>query len=39
MIAGIKFREEMTRIESLGSKATKHDIEEALKLAVEALSH
>jgi hypothetical protein len=38
-VAGIKFREEMARIESLGTKATKHDLEEALKLAVEALSH
>lgn len=38
-VAGIKFREEMRRIEDLGGKTTKHDLEEALKLADEALSH
>jgi hypothetical protein len=38
-VAGIKFREEMARISALGTKATKHDLEQALKLAVEALSH
>jgi hypothetical protein len=36
-VAGIKFREEMTRIDSLGIKATKHDLVRALKLAVESV--
>ena len=38
-VAGIKFRDEMARIEALGSKATKHDLEQALDLAREALSY
>jgi hypothetical protein len=38
-VAGIKFRDEMGRIQALGSKATKHDLEEALELAAEALSY
>ena len=38
-VAGIKFRDEIARIEALGSKATKHDLEQALALAREALSH
>jgi hypothetical protein len=38
-VAGIKFRDEMARITALGSKASKHDFEEALQLAVEALSY
>jgi hypothetical protein len=37
-VAGIKFRDEMTRVRALGPKATKHDLEEALELAAEALS-
>lgn len=37
-VAGIKFRDEMARIQALGTKATKHDLEIALALAVEALS-
>lgn len=37
-VAGIKFNDEMARIKNLGSKATKHDLEEALSLAVEALN-
>jgi hypothetical protein len=38
-VAGMKFRDEMARIEALGTKATKHDLEEALTLAMEALSY
>ena len=38
-VAGIKFRDELARIHALGSKATKHDLEEALELAAEALSY
>ena len=38
-VAGIKFRDEIARIHALGSKATKHDLEEALELAAEALSY
>jgi hypothetical protein len=38
-VAGIKFRDEMARIEGLGTKATKHDLGDALKLAVEALGY
>jgi hypothetical protein len=38
-VAGIKFREEIARIDDLGGRATKHDLEQALQLAVEALAH
>ncbi len=38
-VAGIQFREEMARIDGLGGRATKHDLEQALQLAAEALSH
>jgi alkylated DNA nucleotide flippase Atl1 len=38
-VAGIKFRDELARIQALGSKATKHDLEQALELAAEALSY
>jgi hypothetical protein len=38
-VAGIKFRDEMARIEALGPQASKHALEEALKLAVEALNY
>jgi hypothetical protein len=37
-VAGIKFLDEARRIQALGAKATKHDLEEALVLAFEALS-
>lgn len=37
-VAGIKFRDEMARIDALGSKVTKHDLEQALTLAMEALN-
>ena len=36
-VAGIKFRDEMERIEKLGSKATRKHLEDALELAQEAL--
>jgi hypothetical protein len=36
-VAGIKFLDEARRIQALGAKATKHDLEDALALAVEAL--
>jgi len=36
-VAGIKFRDEVARIRALGARASKHDLEEALQLAVEAL--
>jgi hypothetical protein len=38
-VAGIKFRDAAARIQAAGSKATKHDLEEALALAMEALAY
>lgn len=38
-VAGIQFRDEMRRIEQLGVKATKTDLQTALELAMEALSY
>jgi len=37
-VAGIKFNDEIGRIERLGTKATKRDLEHALELAKEALA-